>query len=545
MKASDLFVKCLENENVEYIFGIPGEENIDFLDSLSKSKIKFIPTRHEQGAAFMADVYGRLTGKPGVCLSTLGPGATNLITGVADANLDRVPLVALTAQGSLETTHKESHQYIDVVQTFKSITKWNRTIVRADFIPEMVRKAFKIAKAEKPGATHIELPEDVAKEETNAEPLSDKTVKNVNKPDIQTIKKTSFLIKNSKYPIIIAGNGVIRANASKELLDFATKNNISVVNTFMGKGVISSKNKLNIGTVGLQSYDYVMCGLHRADLVITIGYDVVEYSPSLWNPKRNKKILHIDSKYSEVDQNYRTTIDLVGEIKETLKLLNKYTGFKKNPHYSFKLREFMQNELHMYRESKSFPMKPQKIISDIRDSLADDDIVLSDVGAHKLWVARLYPAYKPNTTIISNGFASMGIALPGAIAAKLVYPKKKVVAVIGDGGFLMNVQELETAKRLGTNFVVVIFNDSKYSLIEWKQLIEGKKSFGVDFTNPDFVKLAESFGIKGVKIKKAEEFKPTLQKALRDKNIWIIDVNVDISENLKLTKKLGANICPV
>ena len=544
MNGGELFVKCLENEDVNFIFTLPGEEILDVLHYLYESPIKPIIVRHEQAAAFMADVYGRLTGKAGVCLSTLGPGATNLITGVADANLDRAPLVAITGQGELERTHKESHQYIDIVNTFKFITKWNRTITRADFIPEMVRKAFKIAQTEKMGATHLELPEDIAQEETKSKPLKKTHKHSTVTPDLETIKDAASLIRESKYPIILAGNGVIRTNASEELVKFAKVNNIPITTTFMGKGTISYKEDLALGTIGLQSKDFTICGFEKANLIITIGYDHAEYSPRFWNPNADKKIIHIDSRHSEIDEHYVTTIDLIGNIKETLKLLIKHTGFKKDTTYFFKLKKLINNELEKNKSDDSLPMKPQKILSDVRAVLDEDDILISGVGMHKVWVARLYPAYKPNTVIISNGLASMGISLPGAIAAKLAYPERKVVAIAGDGEFMMNVQELETAKRLGLSFTVVIFNDKKYAQIEWKQMKKFKKTFGIEFTNPDFVKLAESFHVKGAKVEKANDFQEIFRGAVNSKDIWLIDVEVDSKENMKLSESLGGLICP-
>lgn len=544
MKASDLIVKCLENEDVKYIFGLPGEENIDLLESLNNSKIKFITARHEQGAAFMADVYGRLTGKAAVCLSTLGPGATNLVTGVADAYLDRVPLVAITGQSGLKKTHKESHQYVDVMAMFKPITKWNARIMDPEMIPEVIRKAFRLAQMEKPGSTHIELPEDVAKEETNLKPLP-----KIKSPEIrprrEEIMEAVRLIEKANAPIILAGNGVVRQHAAKELTEFARKSNIPVANTFMSKGVLSSDNKLNISTIGLQAHDYVMCGFEKADLVITVGYDIVEYSPEHWNPSRNKKIIHIDSIGCEVDGHYIVNVELVGSIHDTLKKLSKYAKGKKHFDYAFRLKRFVEEERKAYCSDDSYPVKPQRIICDMRHVLGEDDILISDVGAHKLWIARMYKAYKPNTVIISNGFATMGISVPGAIGAKLAFPDKKVIAATGDGGFMMNSQELETATRLGLSFTVVIFSDSKYGQIEQHQLKRFKRTTGIDFTNPDFVMYAESFGCKGVRIKKAKDLLPALKKAVSSKGISVIEVPVDYTENMKLSEKLGHNICPI
>jgi len=543
MKGSDLFVRCLENEGVEYVFGVPGEETLDLLHSLSKSRIRFIVARHEQGAAFMAGVYGRLTHRPGVCLSTLGPGATNLLTGVADAYLDRAPIVAITGQAALEKRHKEAHQYIDVAGTFKHVTNWSATITRADFIPEIVRKAFDIA-VDAPGAVHIELPEDVAGEETQRAPLQRKGHAHTSAPDDTELKRAASLIKKASMPIILAGNGVIRDRASEELAGFTGKTGIPVATTFMGKGAIPADSELYLGSVGLQAKDYIMCGFEAADLVLAVGLDPVEYSPSFWNPDSSKRIIHIHSTHPEVDASYLPEVSLIGSIKESLHHLTPLCNFKRQvPHYFTKLKRMMETELDSYKDDASFPMKPQRMIYDMRACLSRSDILISDVGAHKLWIGRLYPAYEPNTVIISNGFASMGFALPGAIAANLICPEKKIVAATGDGGFMMNLQELETATRLGCSFTVVVFNDSKYGAVDWKLRMRFKESFGVDFSNPDFVKLAESFGAKGVKIERPEEFAPELKKAIKSNAIWVFDVEVDYSENLKLTEKLGENLC--
>lgn len=545
MKASDLFVSCLENEGVKFVFGVPGEEILDLLNSLSTSKqVSFITCRHEQGAAFMADVYGRLIGNAGVCLGTLGPGATNLITGVAGATLDRAPLVVVTGQIELKKMHKEAHQFIDIVQVFRFFTKWNTTITKAETIPEIISKAFKKAETQKSGATHIELPCDVAREIVEGVQTIVKKETAPQRPDLKSISRAAELIKKAENPVMVLGNGVIRANASAEVLKFMRQNKVPSVTTFMGKGSISARERLHVGTVGLQEKDYVMCGIERSDLVITVGMDFVEYPPERWNPNKEKKIIHIDFECCETDVCYTAHLELIGNIKETLKLLNNYTNLRKNSRYSVKLKHYIDLELDKYGNDNSYPLKPQKIIYDLRNELGDDDILISDVGAHKLWLCRLYPVYKPNTFIVSNGLASMGIALPGAIAAKIAKPDVKVIAVTGDGGFLMNVQELETGKRLGLSFVVLIFNDQKFGAIEWKQLVRFGKVFGSSFTNPDFVKLAESFGVTGHKIEKAKQLKSTLGEALKLEGIHIIDVPVDFNENLRLTNQLGRFICP-
>lgn len=547
--AADKFVQCLENEGVKYIFGLPGEENLDLMEALRHSKkIKFILTRHEQGAAFMADVYGRLTGRAGVCLSTLGPGATNLITGVADANMDRAPVVAITGQANIKREHKESHQYIDVVNAFRPITKWNARISHTNTIPEIVRKAFRLAEMEKQGATHIEISEAIAGKELKPDdpniPLHAGPLPKF-EASHDIYQEAVKLIKNAKHVILLAGNGVIRGGASKALVAFCEKNNISVATTFMAKGAISARHDLYIATIGLQAKDFVMCGFDNADLIITVGYDLVEYSPKFWNPSRDKKIIHIDSVSAEIDKYYTPAVELVGNITAALEQLTALTGFKKEYDYLEKVKKIAKGEYRLLKDSASFPIKPQKILYDLRHALDDHDIVISDVGMHKLWIARQYPAYEPNTVIISNGFASMGISLPGAIAAKLVYPDRKIVSVCGDGAFLMNSQELETARRLGLAFVVLIFNDSKFGMIEWKQMNYFGKAFGTEFTNPDFVKYAESFGCVGMRVSRAEDLLPMLKKALKINNVVVIDVPVDYTENFELSTKLGKLVCPL
>jgi len=541
MKAAELFVKCLENENVHYIFGLPGEENMDLLDALVDSSIEFISTRHEQGAAFMADVYGRLTGKAGVCLATLGPGATNLITGVADAFLDRSPLVAISGQTRRELVHKESHQHIDIVQTFEQITKWNVAIGLSRTIPEVVRKAFKIAQTEKPGPCHIELPEDVAAEETEGAPLPVKGFK-LPHTDHNVCAQAAEIINRARRPILLAGNGVIRGRASQVLRDFVGKTRIPVANTFMSKGVLPSESDLSLSTIGLQSRDFISCGFDRADLIISVGYDLVEYAPSLWN-RDQTPIVHIDFTPSEIDENYIPEIEVIGDIAANLTCMMNDIGPIEQDDFPSVLKHMMEEELYDYAEDASFPMKPQKILYDIRKAMGHDDILLSDVGAHKMWIARIYPAEEPNTVLISNGFASMGFALPGAISAKMIYPERKILAVCGDGGFLMNCQELETAVRLKLPMVILIFNDAKYGLIEWKQINQFGRTYGVSFNNPDFVQFARSFGAAGYRVEGADELAPVLREAFDAGIPAVVDVPVDYRENLRLTEKLGKLVC--
>ncbi|MFA7619644.1 MAG: acetolactate synthase large subunit [Thiohalomonadaceae bacterium] len=544
MKAAELLVRCLENEGTEYIFGIPGEENLDLMDALLESGIKFVTVRHEQGAAFMADVYGRLTGRAGVCLSTLGPGATNLITGVADANMDHAPVVAIAGQASTNRLHKESHQVLDLEQIFRPITKYSSRLLAPEVIPEVVRKAFKLAQTEKTGAAFIEFPENVAEMEVEDAPLP---VKNPHQPEPLTdrVKAAAELISNARAPIVLAGNGVVRAKAWQQLTDFAARLNIPVANTFMAKGVVPfAGNPHALGSAGLQSKDYVNCGFDKADVIICVGYDLVEYHPYLWHPTRDRIIIHIDSIPAEVDAYYPVAVGVVGDIKHSLLRI----GELARPHQGLHmrgLREALVREMDACRDDREFPVKPQKIIWDLRTALDLEDIVICDVGAHKLWMARMFRCEYPNTCIISNGFASMGIALPGAIAAKLAYPEHKVVAVTGDAGFLMNAQELETAVRLGTPIVVLVWNDNGYGLIKWKQMNHFGRPAFVDFSNPDFIRLAESFGARGYRVESVDQLLPTLQKALADDTVSIIDCPVDYGENLKLTAKMGEMVCPI
>jgi acetolactate synthase-1/2/3 large subunit len=550
MKATDVMIKCLENEGVQYIFGIPGEENIDFVDSLASSEqIQFVPVRHEQGAAFVADVYGRLTGKAGVCLATLGPGATNLLTGIGDANLDHAPVVAITGQAGLERMHKESHQYIDVVSMFQPVTKWSVQIKRPETIPEIVRKAFKLAEMEKPGAVHIELPEDIAGDDIDHVILP-KTPLPISTPSVQSKDKALDLINQSKKPFIIAGNGVIRQQASEALQQFAEHLKTPVTHTFMAKGVLPPEHPLNMYTVGLQVKDYVLCGINEADLIITVGYDFVEYLPIYWNEENPRPIIHIDTQPAEVDQHYPLAVELVGDIKSTLEYLTRNNKGPKKWMPSGEFHQQLKAELGVInQEEKSLStdnnvkIKPQTILHELEKVITDNTIVISDVGAHKMWIARTFQPKQPNRVIISNGFASMGIALPGAIGAKLACPEDPVVCIMGDGGFLMNGAEIETAKRLGLAFVILVLNDGKYGLIEWKQKNNFDKSYGIDFQNPDFVRLAESFGVVGLRVTAPSELPGILKQAFSMNEIVLVEVPVDSEENLRLSEHLGKLVC--
>jgi len=541
MKAAELFVRCLEHEGVEYIFGVPGEENLDVMDALLNSSIVFITTRHEQGAAFMADVYGRLTGKPGVCLATLGPGATNLITGVADANMDNAPLIAIAGQADTDRLHKESHQVLKLDEMFQHVTKYSTRILSENVINEVVRKAFKLAVTEKKGATFIEFPENIAKLEIDAEPLPIKHP-HLSEPAAEQVTKAAALISQAKLPIILAGNGVIRSAACDALVSFAEQLNIPVANTFMAKGVMPFRHPLALGSVGLQAKDYTNVGFEKADVIICVGYDLVEYHPKLWNAHKTSAVIHLDMVSAEVDAYYPIRVGVIGNINHSLTRIAEQT----KPHKGSlmrPLRDALIKEMKAHSNDTEFPIKPQKIIWDLRTALASDDIVITDVGAHKMWMARMYRCDEPNTCIISNGFASMGIAVPGAVAAKLIYPQKTIVAVTGDGGFLMNSQEIETAVRLKLSIVILVWNDSGYGLIEWKQMTQFKRVSNIAFKNPDFVQYAESFGAKGYRVTKTSDLLPVLKKAMADDTVSVIDCPVDYSENLKLTEKLGDMVC--
>jgi acetolactate synthase-1/2/3 large subunit len=553
--AASLLVDCLAAETCEYVFSVPGEETMDILEALSRqTAIRHITTRHEQGAAFMADVYGRLTGRASVAMATLGPGATNLVTGIADAFLDHAPMVALTGQTGLDKLHKEAHQYVDIVRMLEPVTKWNQRVEQPAAVPEIVRKAFRVAQLEKPGPTHIELPENLAATVVGDELVPiEPTQTYFPEPTDEAIAHAARLLAGSTRPLVLAGNGVLRQNASQALRDLANGLHVPVAGTFMGKGAIDDRSHLSLMAVGLQARDHVLSGFDRADLVVAVGYDLVEYAPSRWNPDGRKRIIHIDTQPAEVDAYYQPEVELIGDIDGTLRRLlpailpmgiggrdasQRHATRETLVHQD--LRTALLADLQAYDRDDGWPIKPQKAIVDLRRALGPKDIVVSDVGAHKIWVSRLYQAYEPNTVIISNGFAAMGISLPGAIAAKLVHPDRRVVALCGDGGFLMNSQELETARRIGANVTVVVWRDDGYGLIDWKQRTEFDHPFGVDFTNPDFVAYAASFGLAAFRPSSSADLFPTLMRALEHDGPSLVEVPIDYRENVRLTERLGA-----
>jgi acetolactate synthase-1/2/3 large subunit len=538
--AAQLFVECLENEGVRHVFGIPGEETLDLNEALDHSgSVSFIPVRHEQGAAFMADAYGRLTGHAGVCLGTLGPGATNLVTGLADAFLDRAPVVALTGQTGLLEMHKESHQYIDVVRMMKPVTKWNARIHDAAIIPEAVRKAFAVAEREKPGATHLELPADVMESPLEGQPVPRRPPPMV-EPVAGELHRAAELLQNAERPVILAGNGVVRQNAAAALRRFVQQTGLNVITTFMGKGVVDHDDDHYLFTAGLRAQDYPKGFMGKSDLVLCVGYDLVEWSPVNWNPKGDRRIICIDTVASEIDQHYVPDVELTGDISHILTHLGNLVSDKPParvtpPAYNRMIRDALESH-----SGDSFPIKPQHALRDLRALMGPQDVLISDVGAHKLWISRLWPAHMPNTVLISNGAAAMGFAVPAAVAARMVLPRdRRVVTISGDGGFLMNCQELETAKRLGLATVNIVWSDSAYGVIEVHQARKFGRLAGTKFTNPDLVKLAESFGIPGMRVGSAAELTPTLKRALELDQPCIVEIPIDYRENAKFSVNLA------
>lgn len=549
MKAAELFVRCLEKEGVTHAYGVPGEENADLMLALEDSSIIFTLTRHEQAAAFMAAVHGRLTGMPALCLATLGPGATNLMTGVADANMDRAPMIVVTGQGSINRLHKESHQIIDVVHMYEPVTKWAVTVHEAASIPELVRKGFRLARQEKPGAVLLELPEDVAGEQTDAEPIPPWQMRRP-APDDKIIGRAVDRLKQARRPLIIAGNGAIRRRASRQLRRFCEATRIGVMSTFMGKGAVDWTSETCLFTIGLGPGDLASAAVEESDLVITLGYDMVEYPPRLWNPDCRTDILHFDFEPAEVDRNYHPTVEVVGDIGHALWMMNQRTNeigagrFELD--YQHRIRNLMIDDMNAHKDDDTKgSIRPQKAVWDLRDALKAEDILLSGVGAHKMWIARYYHCYEPNTCLIPNGFCAMGMPLPGAIAAAQVVDGRKIVGVAGDGDFLMNVQEMETARRLNSDITMVVWEDHAYGLISWKQEREFGRHTDVSFGNPDWEQLAAAFGWQGRFVRDAADFRPALDEALAHKGPTLIALPIDYRENDSLDKQVGGADMPI
>lgn len=539
-------VSCLEAEGVQYVFGIPGEENIKLVRAIAASdKIRFILVRHEQAASFMADIYGRLTGKAGVCVATLGPGAINLLLGTADAQTDSSPLVAISAQVGLNRIYKESHQIVDLVSLFKPVTKWADTVLTPESLPEMVRKAFQLAQEERPGATYLAIPQDIEGVPMPAGllpliPLPAKT-RAKTYPAPEAIDDVVKLLRSARNPVIMAGHGVARTDSAKALALFAEKYQVPVATTFMGKGIISDRSPLALGVIGFMRHDYENFAFDEADVILSVGYELQEFDPARINPQADKKIIHINTFSPDTDKHYQVDASIEADINLTLARLTAALGDKPLSTLAggAKIRALLEDEQEKGRQSTAFPLKPQRIVSDIRSALGDEDIVLADTGAIKMWMARLYPTYSPLTCLISNGLSTMAFSLPGAIGAHLADPGKKVLAVMGDGSFMMNSQEIETAVRENIPLKILIWVDGSYGLIKWKMDIEEGAHDCVDFTNPDFVKYAESFGASAYLVDSAEALLPTLNKALAEPGVTVIACPVDYSENMALISKLG------
>jgi len=528
LKASDLFVKTLENQGVQYIFGLPGEENLDLLESIRKSSIKFIVTRHEQAAGFMAATYGRLTGTAGVCLSTLGPGATNLMTAVAFAQLGGMPLVIITGQKPVIASKQAAFQIIDVVDMMRPITKMAKTLINAAEIPYDINEAFRCAEREKPGAVHLELPEDIARQDVL------KTMMVENRHQIrpisptEAIEKAAEVIRDAKHPLIMVGAGANRQKVRVALLRLVDQLKVPFFCTQMGKGVIDERHSLYLGTAALSENDYVHCAIDHADLVINVGHDIVEKPPFFMKPG-GKKVIHINYTPAIFDELYFPQYEIVGDIAVSLSGLAEIIGAVSvcDLTYYQPLKQKMDQHITSRSDEEQFPLLPQFIIKQVRRALPDDGVVSLDNGMYKIWFARNYPCYEPNTILLDNALATMGAGLASAMAAKLVFPNRKVVAVCGDGGFMMNSQELETAIRMKIDIVVIVLVDDALGMIRWKQQEMGFPEYALSYNNPDFQK----YGVQGIRITEAHEFYPVLQKCLDSSGVFLIEVPIDYREN--------------
>lgn len=540
-KAAELMVKCLENEEVSVVFGLPGEENIRFVQALASSTIRYVLTRHEQGAAFMAEMYGRVTGRAAVVSTTLGPGAINMQLGVADATTNSTPLVAISAQVGHDREFKESHQYVDLVSMFAPITRWSAGIPTPHAIPEMFRKAFKTAETERPAAVYLAVPEHIDADETDYDlsPLPRNVVR-ADAPAPGQVARAVDILRAAKRPVVLAGHGAARADATAALVRFSDEFAVPVANTFHGKGVMPDDHPNSIGTLGFMRHDYVNFGFDNADVVIAVGYELQEFDPVRINPQADKKIIHIHRFPAEVDAHYSVDVGIIGDISASLDALtdglagHSYSADPDVPGHGLLAEEFASGQ-----QDSRYPLAPARVVADTREALGRSDVVLVDTGATKMWMARLYPTYERNTCLISNGLSTMAFALPGALGVKLALPEAKVLAVVGDGAFLMNSQEIETAVRERIPLVVLIWDDGGYGLIEWKMDLELGEHYYVKFGNPDVVTYAESFGAKGYRINSADELLPTLKAALADDGVSLISCPVDYSDNLRLTDRLG------
>ncbi|MBF0142783.1 MAG: acetolactate synthase large subunit [Magnetococcales bacterium] len=544
-KAADLFVACLESEGVTHIFGVPGEENLDLVESLRNSSIRLVTTRHEQAAAFMAATLGRLTGRAGVALATLGPGATNLITGVAYAQLGAMPLVALTGQKPIKRSKQGRFQILDVVATMVPITKMAAQVPSAEKIPSLVREVFRLAEEDRPGATHLELPEDIAAEMTFAAPLVRMRVRRPG-PDLQALAEAAAMILHARHPLLLVAAAANRKGISESLGEFVDKTGIPFFSTQMGKGVLDERRSGYLGTAALTEGDYLHCAIERADLIISVGHDITEKPPAIMGHGNTARVIHLHFSPARIDDVYFPSLEVIGDISQTIHLLT--AQLEPSPNWDFtyfyRMRDEHRRHLLERSEDPGFPMKPQRFVRDLRQVMPDDGILALDNGMYKIWIARNYPAYFRHTVLLDNALATMGTGLPSAMAAKMVMPERRVVAICGDGGFMMNSQELETAVRLGLDLTVVVVNDSGYGMIKWKQESMGLANFGLDFRNPDFVRYAESYGAFGHRVESADGFVPVMERCLRTPGVHLVDLPIDYSENVRvLTHELKEKVC--
>ena len=542
-KASDLFVKALEKEGVEYMFAIPGEENLDLLESLRTSSIELILARHEQGAAFMAATYGRLTGRAGVCMATLGPGATNFATPAAYAHLGAFPLVMITGQKPIKKSKQGQFQIIDVVKLFEPICKLSRQIVHGNTIPSLVREAFRLAEEERPGAVLLELPEDIAEESTDAH-IFEPSQRSYAVANDEVVNEVAGVIRQAKHPLLLLGAGANRKDARDALCDFVAKTGMPFFVTQMGKGVIDERNPKFLGTAALSSEDYIHCAIDRSDVIVNVGHDVVE-KPPFFMEESGKTVIHVNYKSASVDQVYFPQFEVVGDLAASMQKLGDQVGqLDVDFAYFERIRDEIDAHTSQGADDERFPIIPQRVVAGVRHVMGAEDIIALDNGIYKIWFARNYKAYSPNTVLLDNALATMGAGLPSAMMASVLNPEKRVMSICGDGGFMMNSQEIETAVRLGLNLVVMILDDSSYGMIRWKQSHAGFEDWGLEFNNPDFVKYAEAYGATGHRVESAVALVPTLETAFNAGGVHIVDVPVDYSENTKvLIDELAEKVC--
>jgi acetolactate synthase-1/2/3 large subunit len=545
IKASDLFVRALENEGVEYVFGVPGEENLDLLESLRTSSIKLVLTRHEQGAGFMAATYGRLTGKPGVCLATLGPGATNLVTPAAYAQLGGMPLLMITGQKPIKSSKQGRFQIVDIVGMMKPITKFAQQIVNVNNIPNLVRESFRLATEERPGAVHLELPEDIA-----AETAANAHLFPVNPPILSIVNDEALdqavqMIRQAKHPLLLIGAGANRKRIIDPLKAFVEKTGIPFFNTQMGKGVIGGNHPLYIGTAALSEGDYLHCAIARADLVVNVGHDVVEKPPFLME-HGGKKVIHVNFNTAEVDDVYFPQLELVGDIANTMDRLGQMLDPVPGHDFAYfqRVRAEVLEHITEGNDDSTFPLRPQRIVADVRRAMPQDGTIALDNGMYKIWFARNYRANQPNTVLLDNALATMGAGLPSAMMVSMLHPDRHVMAICGDGGFMMNSQELETAVRLKLNLVVIVVRDDSYGMIRWKQAIAEFEDWGLEYGNPDFVAYANSYGARGHRVEKTDAFLPLMEQCFQAGGVHLIEVPIDYSDNKRvLIDELAQKVC--